>query len=494
MLNLEIFSGKEMELVNQINDMKGSVAIETNENSYSDNESQKTSMTKIFLYTLKISIFLICFIQIIFFFNNYEMLYEILGEPREPDQKIGIAFVYSTLYSNGIARFITVTANEFMKTGKYDICFITGEPYYKEYKYHPGIKRFIAKDNRTKIKQLAKTENIDFFILQNVLGKSTINFYKSLGKKVIGMFHGVYMSAMFHGNIYGYKNWNNFDLFDSYIFIAADDYYFYKNLGFKNEIFIPNLYTFEPSSIKSSPLKTKNIMMLGRLNDEIKGVKYAVEAMSYIAKEVPDAKLKLVTSDSRIQYVKKLITELKLEKNVAINYHTYDISQHFWDSSVHMYTSLTEAFPMALNEAKAHGLPVVAFDVPFSPPYQKGVITVDLLDVQALAKETIKLLKDYNYRKKMGEEAKESLSMFKNNETVLLWEKLFNALLSNNKQKYRKLQKEVEDKFYDKHLARKHMEKHFAALQRYNKSFSCYHLDDFINLKFIKSIKPCKVT
>ena len=68
-----------------------------------------------------------------------------------------------------------------------------------------------------------------------------------------------------------------------------------------------------------------------------------------------------------------------------------------------MFTSLSEAFPMAMNEGKAHGLPIVAFDVPYSPPYQNGVIVVDQLDVEGLARETIKLLKDYNYRKKMGD-------------------------------------------------------------------------------------------
>ena len=85
-----------------------------------------------------------------------------------------------------------------------------------------------------------------------------------------------------------------------------------------------------------------------------------------------------------------------------------------------MYTSLNEAFPMAMNEGKAYGLPIVAFDVPISPPYQSGVITVDLLDYKALARETIKLLKDYNYRKKMGKEAKLSLNKYSNNETVEL--------------------------------------------------------------------------
>ena len=408
-------------------------------------------------------------------------------------RKIGLAFVYSTLYSNGIARFITLTSKYFMETGKYDICFITGKPYSKEYSFDPKIKRFIAHDNYTLIKNIIKNEHIDIVILQNVLSDSVANFYRKLGVKVVCIFHGIYMSAMFHGSTNSYRNWYKFDSFDSFVFIASDDYYFYNNLGFKNGIFIPNLYTFEPSKTQNSNLTYNNIIMLGRLNDEIKGAKYAVMAMSYIVKEVPDARLNLVTSDSRIQFLKNLTIELNLTNNVFIQYHTYNISQLFWNSSVHMYTSLTEAFPMAMNEGKAHGLPIVAFGVPFSNPYQDGVINVDLLDIKALANETIKLLKDYSYRKKMGEYAKKSLDMFSNNETVYLWERLFKSLLSEDKNEYRKLQKEIESKYYNQEKAKEHVEKHYQALLRYNNTFSCHSLDDFIDREKVKNIKECEI-
>ena len=410
------------------------------------------------------------------------------------NKKIRLAFAYSTLYSNGIARFITVTANAFMETGKYDIYFITGKQTQKEYSYNPNIKRFIAYDNYTLIKNITKHENIDIVILQNTLSNSVVKFYKNLGIKVIGIFHGVFMSTLFHGITSSYRAWVNFDLYDSYVFIASDDYYFYNKLKFKNAIFIPNLYTFEPSQIKNSNLTYNNIIMLGRFNDPIKGAKYAVMAMSYIVKEVPDARLNIITSDSRIQFLKNLTKELNLTNNVFIHSHTYDISQLFWNSSVHMYTSLSEAFPMAMNEGKAHGLPIVAFDVPYSNSYQDGVIVVDLLDVKALANETIKLLKDYNYRKEMGENAKKSLDKFSNKETVELWERLFRSLLSPFKSKYRELQKEMEKKYYKEESAKMHIEKHYQGLLRYNSSFSCHSLEDFLDLNKIKFISECNIS
>ena len=419
--------------------------------------------------------------------HNYNKIYA-------PQKKIGVAFVYNTLYSNGISRFIIITSDYLIKTGRYDICFITEKPYSKEYTFNASIKRFIAYNNYSLIRNISKTENIDIFILQNMLSTKVINFYKSLGKKVIGMFHGVFMSSMFHNTITSYRNWHIFDLYDSYIFIAADDYYFYKKLGFKNEIYLPNLYTFQPWEIKNSNLTYNNIMMLGRLNDPIKGVIYAIKAMSLVVKQVPDAVLNLITSDYRIQFLKNLTKELNLTKNVFIKYHTYNISEPFWNSSVLWYTSLSEAFPMAMNEAKSHGLPIVAFDVPFSPPYQDGIIGVDLLDVEALARETINLLNDYDYRKRMGIFAKKSLDRFSNNETIGLWERLFHALLSKDINDYRKMQEEVEKKYYNEEIAKIHFQKHYDALLRYNKNYSCHTLENFTNLAYIQNIKECNIT
>ena len=88
---------------------------------------------------------------------------------------------------------------------------------------------------------------------------------------------------------------------------------------------------------------------------------------------------------------------------------------------------------------------VLGFDVPYSLPYQRGFIGVELFDVKGLARETIKLLKDYNYRKQMGALAKKSLDVFKNNETAELWGRLCDSLLSSDREDYRKLQKDIEN-------------------------------------------------
>ena len=344
------------------------------------------------------------------------------------------------------------------------------------------------------MRNLSKYEKIDVMVLQNVCSKAVVKFHKNLGQKVICMFHGVFMSSMYGNHVTSYKNWEQFDACDSFIFIASDDYYFYKKLGFQNEIFMPNIYTYEPSETPSSNLTNHNIVILGRLNDFIKGVKYAIKAMEIIIKEVPDAKLYLVSSDSRIEFLKNLTRDLNLTNSIIFKSNTYKLTDLFLNSSIHMYTSLSEAFPMALVEGKAHGMPVVGFEVPYSNPYQQGFIGVELFDVEGLARETIKLLKDYDYRKKKGEEAKKSLDVFKNNETVELWGRLCDSLLSDDREDYRKLQAEIENKYFNETRAREHLESHFNILLKHNINLTCHSFDNFTDLNYLKNIQYCNFT
>ena len=466
--------------------------------------NSKIESTKIFNKSYQSDLIMTEYINIIEDIKNIDipplyLIKDIIDEKisikNKTKKKIKLAFNYYNLHANGIGRFIAVTANNLIKTGKYDICFITEKPPSPgEFEYDSRIKRFVSNNNYTIIQNITKNENIDIVVLQNVLSENVARFYQRLGQKVICMFHGVFLSTIIHNIIEHYKLWNQFDSCDSFIFIAADDYYIYKNLGFKNEIFMPNLYTFEPSEIKSSNLTNKNIVILGRLNDEIKGIIYAIQSMYYIIKEVPDAIMNLYSSDSRIQFLRNLTRDLNLTKNVIFKSSVSNVSKAFYENSIHMFTSLSEAFPMAMNEGKAHGLPIVGFEVPYSLPYQQGFIGVEIFDVKGLARETVKLLKDYNYRKKMGDIAKKSLDVFKNNETVELWGKLCDSLMSEDRNDYRKFQKEIEDKYYDEKKAREHLEGQFNIFLNRNINLTCHKFENFLDINYLKNIKPCNFT
>ena len=431
-------------------------------------KNKKKYLLNYFYFTVIIFLFLLFFIYLLknipdienkpsLYINKMNNSNEKYFDNQKNNKTIGVAFLYSTLFGNGIARFMMVTGEYFVRKG-FNVYFLTKPSYPKDFKFNEKIKRIYAYHNLTLIKNAIKTEKIDFLIINNVFDKGMIDEYKSFGVKVIGIYHGVYMSPMFNNNTMIYKSWKNLDFFDAYIHLSTDDYYFFKHFGFKRNLFIPNLYTFEPSNAPSSNLTNNNIMMLGRLNDRKKGVLYAIKAMEIIIKEIPDAKLYLVSSDSRTQEFKNLSQELNLTNNVIFTNYIENISEYFLNSSVFFFTSITEAFPMALNEAKAYGLPCVTFDVDYSMPYHSGVIKVEMFNYVELAKEAIKLLKDYNYRIKMGREAKISLNTFNNEMTTNLWARLFNSLL-NGENEFQKLRQEIENKYYNEEIAEKHLER-----------------------------------
>ena len=213
--------------------------------------------------------------------------------------------------------------------------------------------------------------------------------------------------------------------------------------------------------------------------------------MKLIIKEIPDVKLSLISSDPISFSFKNIIKNYNLTNNIFYISFSPNISEYFLNSSIFFFPSLTEAFPMALNEAKAYGLPCITFDVSYSLPFQSGVIKVDTFDYKSIAKEAIKLLKDYNYRIIMGKEAKLSLNRFNNENTTNLWGRLFNALI-NGEDEFQKLRKEIENKYYNKEIAEKHLEKQFEYIKMYNKFFRCHSHKNFTDINYINNINVCK--
>ena len=423
-------------------------------------------------------------------------VYKFSKPMNKSNEKIGVAFVYKYLYGNGIGRMLSLLCSDLAKLEIYDIYILTGES-------HPSIdfhfdKRVIKVpliDNKTLIQQYDKDSNIKIYILQNDLTPSSISWYKNLngGKKVIGIVHGVYMSSIF-ANLTGvYSIWKYLSLYDAYIQVNADDYYVNKRLGINNSFFLPNLYTYDPDRTKNSNLTYNNLVIIGRELDKIKGGLYGIKAMDIIRREVPDAKMYFISSNYKITFLENLIKELNLTHNIERLYFTKNISKYFWNSSIFVNPSLSEACPMVVNEAKAHGLPIVGFNVSYSIPYQTGAITVEVTNYTQMAEECIKLLKDYNYRKKMGMEAKLSMKRMSNNETIQRWSQLFEVLVNNDMEGYKKLQElTFEKKYYDEESARDHLESNWKQGQIFNRYFCCHDFNDMLNITYINSIKGCK--
>ena len=447
------------------------------------------------------------FIPIIIFinlylFNNNPIILELNKKVKELEskiksmekevvtKKIKIGIINQHLLLNGIGRFITVLAELLVKTGKYDVYLITEQQSDYDFKYNKKIKRHIVQKEFNALKDFDEENDIQIYIINNDLS-SIVDFFHSFGKKVIGIFHGVYLSLVFQNKTEIYRSWKLFSTFDSFVHNIPDDYWVYKKFGINNSIYIPNVFTFESKNTPSAPLTYKNLLMVARLDDVIKGGKYAMLAMAEIIKEVPDALLTIIGTDTH--FIENLVKEFNIEKNVYYPGFSTNVTEFYLNASVLLVTSLSESYPMVMNEAKAYGLPIVAFNVDYCPCYQSGVITVEMFNYKEMAKEAVKLLKNYEYRKKKGEEAKLSLNNFEtNNEKIEMWDKLFNAIL-NSTEDYNKLQREIENKYYNETAAKEHLKKHYHYGQKFNKYFRCHSFEKFTDLNYINNINVCKI-
>ena len=213
-----------------------------------------------------------------------DTIYKIASNTHK--RKIGVAVVASSLYGNGIGRFLSVLTELLAKTQKYVVYLIVEQVTSLDFSYYKDVIRIVQKKDEKEVTEWDKTHNVDIYILNNDVS-TYLETYKSLGKKVIGIFHGVFFSCIFTNHTTVYQQWYRFDLFDAFVQIIPDDYYIYKRLNFENEIFIPNLYTFDHTKTPTSTLTTNNVLIVGRTDDVIKGTKYGIKAMAEVIKNFP---------------------------------------------------------------------------------------------------------------------------------------------------------------------------------------------------------------
>ena len=406
----------------------------------------------------------------------------------------GIAFVFKEKIISEIEILLLTLANKLVKNDKYEIYFITDKDNTINFPLDKKIKIIQLLSDKKDLEKFDEKSNIKYYILNNDLSSKNINWFKSLnyGKKVIGIMENSFLSYIYTNSTSIYLHWNTNKLYDAFINIIPDDYYIYKKLGMNNTFYIPYFYNYAPFKIENSNLEYKNIMIIGREKDILKGGIYGIKAMSLIVESIPDTKLYLISTFSHVGFLEELIEEFDLEKNVVVLHDINNETLYYLNSSVILYPSISESYSYLMNEAKAHAIPIVAFNLSYNPAYQNGVILVNQFEYRQMAKEAIKLLNNYEYRKIKGLEAKLSLFEKSNIETMDEWEKLFSILEKNNFDEFRQFQKETYKPYYNETIAKEKLESDYKNGIEYNKFFACHSFNNLMNLNYINNIKRCK--
>jgi len=192
---------------------------------------------------------------------------------------------------------------------------------------------------------------------------------------------------------------------------------------------IPNGITIEkiaPTTRKNR--ESRNLLYVGRL-EKYKGIHFLLKGFSKI-EGLPDAQLVIVGRGPYKQDLISLAENLKISKSVKFMGYVSDqeLPEIYSSSNVFVTLPQQEVFGIALVEAMAYGLPVIATNVGGIPEIVQTGKTGFLLDFppdeEKLAETITLLLKDQEYADKMGIMARESvLSRFS-------WDRVVEDLLN----------------------------------------------------------------
>ncbi|MDQ4133765.1 MAG: glycosyltransferase family 4 protein [Actinomycetota bacterium] len=166
-----------------------------------------------------------------------------------------------------------------------------------------------------------------------------------------------------------------------------------------------------------------------------KGHDTLLDAFDLVRRDVPDARLVLVGDGDLRPALEAKVDTLGLRGSVVFAGPVPDIWEHLAPASVFALASRSEAFGIALVEAMAAGLPVVAPAVGAIPEVVTSGVTGELYrpgDHRALADSITKILRSRELQREMGTKAVEAARDLHITRTVDRYFELYDALLSSN--------------------------------------------------------------
>lgn len=172
-------------------------------------------------------------------------------------------------------------------------------------------------------------------------------------------------------------------------------------------IYIPNAIR----RVESAPPErsANNIVVIARLDDRLKKARECLRVLAAVLKDVPDAKM-IFVGDFGLEPTKKafyeLVDELRLRSHIQITGWVEHPAPYIDQCKLLFSASYLEGFPNGIAEAQARGLPVVMYDLDVMIAYgNESIIRVPTDDINAAAREIVRLLKDDDLRQRLAKEA-----------------------------------------------------------------------------------------
>ena len=347
----------------------------------------------------------------------------------------------------------------------------------KEYLIPKDTKRMVIKKNSLNYLNKIISKNKIDILIYNLNSEKEINFLNcKIFPKIIYYQHTSFFYMM-------YYNYTSFlSLYEAYqkskyivSLIPLENNYIFNFWGISSYL-MNSFVTYEYNSVIPSNLMSKTILMIGRGNDKYKRFILGVNAMEYIMKENTECEMKII---SNMNYdLQNKIYNLNLEEHIKFIGFTLIPEIHFENASLHIFPTISESFGLVLSETKIYGIPNILVGLDYVQISQGGTIIIYDDSPESIAKESIKIMKDENYRKYLGKSARNSMKKFNNR---ILYHKWVNLILSiyNGDIFYSKL-KNQEKKLNENDLI-KSLEIQIKLLQKRVKHFYNISINDFKN-------------
>ncbi len=222
-----------------------------------------------------------------------------------------------------------------------------------------------------------------------------------------------------------------YSLCDAVITLSEVDRAYWSNYN-DTVVSVANPLTFSLDGVEVSGLEGKNVLWLGRMSDE-KRPHDALRIFAKVLDEEPDARLLMVGSCPEQDYMASLhalIAELGIESSVEMCGFQKEVLPFYRQASVLLMTSEFEGSPLALSESQSAGVPCVMYGLPYltlTRP-RRGLVVVEMGDVDAAADAVADLLHDRDYRRALGGEARANVEEYARFDYAGTWRGLFEGL------------------------------------------------------------------
>ena len=215
--------------------------------------------------------------------------------------------------------------------------------------------------------------------------------------------------------------------FDRFVVLTQEDMEMWGDMpGIR---VIPNAANFIAD--KYSDCSAKRVIAVGRL-DYQKSFDRLIQVWEKVHLQMPQWRLDIFGQGEWQEMLQRMIDERGLQEVVKLNVPTKNIGKEYSESSMLVMSSHYEGFPMVMIEAMACGLPAVCFDFKCGPrdivsEGENGLIVPDG-DIDGMAEAMVRLMKDDDLRKRMGENAKKVVEKYSEDRVMGLWVNLYEEI------------------------------------------------------------------